>query len=179
VSSPIVGRPDPFGRCIDKPIPTNFIVALSAAVAGRCRSRMSGAASRHAVDIDPLRTPKDRSFAAVGGLSPVFWVIWWGVLVHRMANFVGIFLALYLRQQHDFDEAQTGWVVGLWGLGGTIAAPIGGAFADRIGRRSTMLLGHVLGALSVVAIAFAGDPLLLTVLAFVTRSVRWRLDEQF
>ncbi|HMA96633.1 MAG TPA: MFS transporter, partial [Polyangiaceae bacterium] len=94
-------------------------------------------------------------------------MIWWALLVNRMANFVGVFLALYLRQEHGFDEAQAGWVVGLWGLGSTVAAPFGGALTDRVGRRATMLFGLVAGALSVVAIAFARGPVLLTVLSFV------------
>jgi MFS family permease len=114
-----------------------------------------------------LRLLSSRVQAAVGGLSPVYWVIWWGTLVNRLASFVGIFLALYLRQEHGFDEAQAGWVVGLWGLGGTLAAPVGGVLTDRVGRRATMLLGLVLGGLAVLAIAFAGDPVLLTVLAFL------------
>lgn len=84
-----------------------------------------------------------------------------------MASFVGIFLALYLRQEHGFDEAQAGWVVGLWGLGSTVSAPIGGTLTDRIGRRATMLLGLGLGGLAVVAIALVADPLLLVVLAFL------------
>lgn len=94
-------------------------------------------------------------------------MIWWAVLVNRMANFVGPFLALYLRQQHGFSDAQVGWVVGLWGFGGTVAAPIGGALTDRIGRRATMLFGLVSGALSVVAIAFAASPALLVLLSFI------------
>lgn len=97
----------------------------------------------------------------------MFWVIWTATLVNRMASFVGVFLALYLRQQHGFDEAQAGWVVGLWGIGSTLAAPIGGTLTDRLGRRATMLLGLTLGGLAVVAIAVVADPLLLVVLSFV------------
>jgi MFS family permease len=103
----------------------------------------------------------------VGGLSPVFWVIWWGTLINRMASFVGILLALYLRQEHGFTKGESGWVVGLWGIGGTLAAPLGGALTDRIGRRTTMLLGLVLGGLSVVAIALVANPILLVILAFL------------
>ncbi len=103
----------------------------------------------------------------MGGLSPVFWVIWWATLVNRMASFVGIFLALYLRQEHGFDGAQAGWVVGLWGLGSTVAAPIGGTLTDRVGRRATMLLGLTLSGLAVVAITVVEDAMLLVVLSFL------------
>jgi len=114
-----------------------------------------------------LRAVRDRFRSTVGGLSPVYWVIWWATLVNRMASFVAIFLALYLRQQHGFDEAQAGWVVGLWGLGSTVSAPIGGTLTDRIGRRVTMLLGLILGGLAVVAIALVADPMALVVLSFL------------
>jgi MFS family permease len=114
----------------------------------------------------PLRAVRDRFTASVGGLSPIFWAIWWGTLVSRLASFVGIFLALYLRLEHGLDEAQAGWVVGLWGLGGTVVGPVGGVLTDQVGRRATMLLGLVLNGVSVVAIAFAGDPVLLALLSF-------------
>jgi MFS family permease len=117
--------------------------------------------------VGALRIVRDRLRAALGGLSPVFWVLWWATLVNRMASFVGIFLALYLRQEHGFDEAEAGWVVGLWGIGGMVASPVGGTLTDRIGRRATLLLGLTLGGLAVVAIAIVGDPRLLVVLSFV------------
>jgi len=112
-------------------------------------------------------TIRTRARALIGDLSPIFWVLWWGLLVNRMASFVGIFLALFLRERHGFDEAQAGWVVGLWGLGGTLAAPLGGLLTDRLGRRATMLLGLVAGGLSVVAIAIAARPLILATLSFL------------
>lgn len=114
-----------------------------------------------------LRAIRARVQAAVGGLSPVFWVIWWGTLINRMASFVGVLLALYLRQEHGFTTGEAGWVVGLWGIGGTVAAPFGGVLTDRVGRRNTMLLGLVLGGLSVLAMALVANPILLVVLAFV------------
>lgn len=103
----------------------------------------------------------------MGGLSPVFWVIWWSLLINRMASFVGILLALYLRREHGFTDGGASWVVGLWGLGGTLASPLGGTLTDQLGRRTTMLLGLVLGGLSVVAIALVASPVALVVLAFL------------
>jgi MFS family permease len=114
-----------------------------------------------------VRTLSNRLFAAIGEFSPNFWAIWLAILVNRMANFVAVFLALFLRQKHGFSDAQAGWVVGLWGIGSTAMAPISGALTDHLGRRRTMLLGLVLGGLSVIAIAFAKQPLLLTALAFI------------
>jgi MFS family permease len=84
-----------------------------------------------------------------------------------MAHFVGIFLALYLRQQRGFNDAEAGWIVGLWGFGGTVAAPIGGVLTDKLGRRATMLLGLVLGALTVVAVACTTNLATLVVLSLL------------
>ena len=108
-----------------------------------------------------------RAFAAsAGGLSPIFWVIWWGTLINRLASFVALYLALFLRDVHGLDEAQAGWVVGLWGLGSLVSSPLGGVLTDRAGRRVTMLLGLVLGGLSVLAIALVQDARLLAALSF-------------
>ncbi len=94
-------------------------------------------------------------------------MIWWGTLVNRMASFVGLYLALFLREEHGFDEAEAGWVVGLWGLGSVSASLLGGVLADRVGRRFTMIAGLVSGGLAVVAIALTRDPVLLPALCFV------------
>ncbi|HET7502560.1 MAG TPA: MFS transporter [Kofleriaceae bacterium] len=100
-------------------------------------------------------------------LSPVFRALFWGTLVNRAANFVAVFLALHLTQDLAISEATAGWIVGCWGIGSWLASPVAGVLTDRIGRRTTMLLGLVLGGLCVLAIAFAADLRLLFVLAFV------------
>src|SRR5689334_13264548 len=100
-------------------------------------------------------------------LSPVFWVLFTGTLINRVANFVGVFLALHLTQDLGISTSTAGWIAGCWGVGSWLASPIAGVLADRIGRRLTMLLGLGLGGLSVLAIAFAADVRVLCVLCFV------------
>jgi MFS family permease len=112
----------------------------------------------------PLR---DRFRAAVGGLPPVFWTLWTGMLLNRLASFVATFLALYLVRERGFSAAEAGRVVAVYGVGITVAGPIGGSLADRVGRRFTMLLGLVLGSVSVAALGFTRDPVALAVLAFL------------
>ncbi|HSB20172.1 MAG TPA: MFS transporter [Anaeromyxobacteraceae bacterium] len=104
--------------------------------------------------------------AAAGGLSSVFWTLWWGLLVNRMASFVVAFLALYLVRDRGFSAAAAGWVVSLYGIGVTVAGPLGGLLADRLGRRATMVGGLAAGALAVAALALARHPVLLSALAF-------------
>jgi MFS family permease len=105
-------------------------------------------------------------------LSPVFWVLFWGTLVNRAASFVGVFLALHLTQDLHVSDTTAGWIVGCWGIGSWLASPVAGVLTDRVGRRTTMLLGLVLGGLAVLAIAFTADVHLLFVLCFAGGAVQ-------
>ena len=105
--------------------------------------------------------------AATGGLPPLFWTLWAGMLVNRLASFVITFLALYLVSDRGFTASQAGHVVAIYGLGLLLAGPLGGALADRIGRRRTMLLGLTLGGGCVAVLGFLRDPAWLTFLAFL------------
>ncbi len=110
---------------------------------------------------------RDRLRAALGGLPAAFWTIWAGMLVNRLASFSLIFLGIYLVRERGFAADAAGRVVALYGLGVVVAGPVGGALADRLGRRATMLLGLCAGAASVLALAFTRTPALLAVLAFL------------
>jgi MFS family permease len=91
----------------------------------------------------------------VRGLPATFWWLWTGMLVNRLGGFVYAFLALYLTAHRGFSPGQAGLVVALYGLGQTLAAPIGGVLADRIGRRATILLGTLGGATAMLQLGFA------------------------
>jgi MFS family permease len=104
--------------------------------------------------------------AALGGLPRAFWALWWGLLVNRFGSFVAAFLAIYLVRDRGFGAAEAGRVLSLYGIGIAIASPLGGLLADRIGRRTTMVLGLGCGASAVAGLAFARGPALLAALAF-------------
>src|SRR6267154_621440 len=115
-----------------------------------------------------MRAAIGRRFAAAtGGLPGVFWTMWWGLIVNRLASFVIAFLSIYLVRDRGLRPAEAGRIVALYGVGFTIAGPMGGLFADRIGRRATMVAGLVLGACSVGALAFARTPALLALFTFL------------
>ena len=80
-------------------------------------------------------------------LPRIYWVVWCGMLVSRVGRFVLPFLSLHLAQQ-GLTPVRIGWVVAAFGLGALAAAPLGGFLADRWGRRSTMLLGMLAGAVA-------------------------------
>ena len=112
-------------------------------------------------------TLRDRLRPALGGLSPVFWTLLVGMFVNRLATFVATFLALYLVRERGFAPDAAGRIVALFGLGILVAGPLGGTLADAIGRRRTMLLSFVLGALSIGAIGFVRAPALLALFTFL------------
>ena len=108
-----------------------------------------------------------RFTAATGGLPGVFWTMWWGLIVNRLASFVIAFLSLYLVRERGLRPAEAGRILALYGVGFTVAGPLGGLLADRIGRRATMVAGLAMGACSVGALAFARAPALLALFAFL------------
>ena len=93
--------------------------------------------------------------------------MWWGLIVNRLASFVIAFLSLYLVRDRGLAPAEAGRILALYGIGFTLAGPLGGLLADRIGRRTTMVAGLLCGAGSVGALAFARDPALLAVFTFL------------
>lgn len=102
-----------------------------------------------------LRTTLNHFAAVRATTPPVFWVVWWGLLVNRIGGFVVPFLALYLTTQRGLSTAQAGAVVAVFGLGQMGASVVGGVAADRLGRRATMVLGMVSGAAVTFSLAFA------------------------
>jgi MFS family permease len=103
--------------------------------------------------------------AALGGLPRTYWTLWWGLLVNRLATFVVAFLATYLVRVRGFGVAEAGRIAALYGVGLTAAGPLGGALADRWGRRSTMIAGLLTAAAGVAALPFTTSRPLLAALA--------------
>jgi MFS family permease len=89
------------------------------------------------------------------GLPRTFWYLWTGALIDRLGTFVYTFLALYLTRARHFTVAEAGAVIALWGAGNFAAGPVGGYFADHVGRRRTMLLAFTLSAASMLHLGLA------------------------
>jgi MFS family permease len=88
-------------------------------------------------------------------------VLWWGVLLNRAASFVAAFLGLFLVEERGLGLELAGAVVALYGVGGILGAVIGGAVADRVGRRFTMLLSLAVNGAAVGSLAMArGTPVI-------------------
>jgi MFS family permease len=76
------------------------------------------------------------------------------MFVNRLATFVATFLGLYLVRGRGLSPEEAGPIVGLYGAGMLLGAPVGGLLADAVGRRPTMLASFVLGSAAVVTLGF-------------------------
>lgn len=78
------------------------------------------------------------------GLPPAVWTVFAGTIVNRLGHLVTPFL-VFLLADRGVTGPQTAYVLGALGAGNLLGPVLGGALADRIGRRPTMLVG-LLGA---------------------------------
>lgn len=82
-------------------------------------------------------------------LSPYFalprtvYLLCLGSFINRAGTFLVPFLALYLTSALGLGQGFATLALGLYGAGGLVAALVGGALADRIGRRTVMLISLV------------------------------------
>lgn len=74
-----------------------------------------------------------------------------GALVNRAGAFLVPFLALYLRESLGFEITFATTAMGMYGAGSLVASLIGGHLADRIGRKTVMLIA-LFGAASVLVV---------------------------
>ena len=89
-----------------------------------------------------------------GGLPRSFWALWAGTFVNRCGSFVLPFLTLYLTRARHLSLSQAGLIVALYGAGVSVAGPLGGFLADRVGRRATMLVALGVGGAGMMSIGF-------------------------
>jgi MFS family permease len=94
------------------------------------------------------------------------------MLVNRLGSTVFVFLAIYLTRVRGLSAELAGLVLGLHAAGGLGAGPVGGALADRVGRRATLLAGTAASGAAMLALGFArsttGIVVLAPVLGFFT-----------
>lgn len=96
------------------------------------------------------------------------WAVAASQFVSRAGTLPQSFLVLYLTQDRGLSVATAGVVVAAIGVGTTGSLLLGGWMSDRVGRRHTMLLGHVGTTVAVVALGSADTtPAILTAAAGV------------
>ena len=103
-------------------------------------------------------------------LPPAAWILFGGTFINRFGTFVMPFLILYLTRI-GYTSAQAGLAVGAYGIGHLIASSVGGHLADRIGRRSTIVLSMFGSAAAMLALSQARGYAAIVVLTCVTGSL--------
>ncbi|HXO07762.1 MAG TPA: MFS transporter [Solirubrobacteraceae bacterium] len=93
-----------------------------------------------------------------------FWILCAGAFINRAGTMVVPFMTLYLVSARGISIVVAGEMLAGFGGGAVVAPLIGGALADRIGRRVTLLGGTLTTAAIMVALAYARLTALIVVL---------------
>jgi MFS family permease len=99
------------------------------------------------------------------GLSRIYWMLWSGMLLNRLGGTMFLLLGLYLTRERGLPPELAGLVISLYAAGGLLAGPIGGASADRFGRRPTLLVGTAGAGAFMLALGFARSTAAIVVIA--------------
>jgi MFS family permease len=116
----------------------------------------------------PARTRLHSLVPEFRDLPRPFWVLFAGTFVNRVGGFVLIFLAIYLTEARRLTPAQAGAVIAAYGIGAIGAGPIGGALADRIGRRPTLVASLIGGGVSMFVLGLMTHTTTITAVAIAT-----------
>jgi MFS family permease len=117
--------------------------------------------------VAPANDTDGGAFGRVGplGLSRTYWMLWSGMLLNRLGGTIFLLLGLYLTRERGLRPELAGLVISLYAAGGLFAGPLGGALADRAGRRATLLLGTACSGALMLALGFARSTMGIVALA--------------
>jgi MFS family permease len=82
------------------------------------------------------------------------WILFFGTFLNKFGTFVVPFLAIYMTRL-GFSIAQAGLPIASYGIGTLCACLLGGALADRIGRRKTIVLSMFSAAVAMLCLSQA------------------------
>ncbi|MGW0964752.1 MFS transporter [Streptomyces sp. NPDC002516] len=101
-------------------------------------------------------------------LPKAFWLLWCGQTVSRLGILAPAFLILFLQQDHLADSGTTPVMVGLFGAGILASGLVGGAVADLIGPRRTIIAAQPLAAATALLFLVTTDVYVLGLLCLAT-----------
>lgn len=91
------------------------------------------------------------------------WILFAGIFVNRFGSFVTVFLILYMISR-GYTLTQAGVAVSAYGIGSIAASAFGGYFADRLGRRNTIIFSMFSSAATMLLLSQASTLLLIILL---------------
>jgi MFS family permease len=110
----------------------------------------------------------DKARAIYAEFPSKFWVLVAAAFVDRVGGtLIFPFFTLYITDRFDVGMTQAGMLLGTFHLTGLAGNVIGGALADRFGRKSIVLFGLSFSALSALSMGFVNRLQIFFVLAMV------------
>jgi len=101
-----------------------------------------------------------------GGLPRLFWVLWAGILINRLGTLVEPFLGVYLVAVRGFPATAAGAVLAIYALGSMASQILGGALADRLGRRAALTAGMLANGAALIALGYVTAAPAVTAMTF-------------
>jgi len=87
-----------------------------------------------------------------------FWIYNIIVFIDRLGGFMLYpFFALYLTQKFDIGMSTVGLLFGVFSISGMVGSALGGAIADRMGRKTVIIFSLILSSLSALGMGFASS----------------------
>lgn len=87
---------------------------------------------------------------------PAFWTYNLIVFIDRLGGFMLYpFFALYLTQKYEIGMSTVGILFGIFSISGMVGSALGGAIADRMGRKTVIIFSLLLSSLSALGMGFA------------------------
>jgi MFS family permease len=97
-----------------------------------------------------------RTKKVYGEYPRAFWIYNIIVFIDRLGGFMLYpFFALYLTQKYDIGMTTVGLIFGVFSVTGMIGSALGGAIADRMGRKTVIIFSLILSSLSALGMGFA------------------------
>jgi MFS family permease len=85
-----------------------------------------------------------------------FWIYNIIVFIDRLGGFMLYpFFALYLTQKYEIGMSSVGLIFGVFSISGMVGSALGGAIADRMGRKTVIIFSLILSSLSALGMGFA------------------------
>jgi len=85
-----------------------------------------------------------------------FWIYNIIVFIDRLGGFMLYpFFALYLTQKYDIGMAKVGLIFAVFSITGMVGSALGGAIADRMGRKTVIIFSLILSSLSALGMGLA------------------------
>ena len=95
-----------------------------------------------------------------------FWMLVATAFIDLTGGFLIMpFFSLFLTQKFNISLVQVAGIFAIWSVAGMIGQTVGGAYSDRFGRRSMILIGLVFSAISSLGLAMINDLRMVIIVA--------------